>query len=176
MINEYDEIKELLRRSRRLTEQVAPPTNIDADIEGEEEFDVEPQEEKSKTYRVSGGLVKLHGKTKQDLELSTDEKTAFQETMDEFIDQVSDMADYGTLNLYPSNVEWSGKIIDKDIDFMYTIGESSGIYINGDMIKVDPEFVETINKLSSYYDQFKAKWAKILAQRKKTKTVQGEDE
>ena len=176
MINEYDEIKELLRRSRRLTEQVAPPTNIDADIEGEEEFDVEPQEEKSKTYRVSGGLVKLHGKNKQDLELSTDEKTAFQETMDEFIDQVSDMADYGTLNLYPSNVEWSGKIIDKDIDFMYTIGESSGIYINGDMIKVDPEFVETINKLSSYYDQFKAKWAKILAQRKKTKTVQGEDE
>jgi len=176
MINEYDEIKELLRRSRRLTEQVAPPTNIDADIEGEEEFDVEPQEEKSKTYRVSGGLIKLHGKTKQDLELSTDEKTAFQETMDDFIDLVSDMADYGTLNLYPSNVEWSGKIIDKDIDFMYTIGESSGIYINGDMIKVDPEFVETINKLSSYYDQFKAKWAKILAQRKKTKTVQGEDE
>jgi len=28
MINEYDEIKELLRRSRRLTEQVAPPVNI----------------------------------------------------------------------------------------------------------------------------------------------------
>lgn len=176
MINEYDEIKELLRRSRRLTEQVAPPTDIEADIEGEEEFDAQPQEEKSKTYRVSGGLIKLHGKTKQDLELSTDEKTAFQETMDEFIDQVSDMADYGTLNMYPNNVEWSGKIIDKDIDFMYTIGESSGIYINGDMIKVDPEFVETINKLSSYYDQFKAKWAKILAQRKKTKTVEGEDE
>lgn len=176
MINEYDEIKELLRRSRRLTEQVAPPTDIEADIEGEEEFDAQPQEEKSKTYRVSGGLIKLHGKTKQDLELSTDEKTAFQETMDEFIDQVSDMADYGTLNMYPNNVEWSGKIIDKDIDFMYTIGESSGIYINGDMIKVDPEFVETINKLSSYYDQFKAKWAKIMAQRKKTKTVEGEDE
>ena len=175
MINEYDEIKELLRRSRRLTEQVAPPVNIDADIEGEEEFDAEPQEEKSKTYRVSGGLIKLHGKTKQELELSTDEKTAFQETMDEFVDQVSDMADYGTLNMYPNNVEWSGKIIDKDIDFMYSIGESSGIYINGNMIKVDPDFVELTNKLSSYYDQFKAKWAKILSQRKKTKTIEGEE-
>lgn len=175
MINEYDEIKELLRRSRRLTEQVAPPVNIDMDIEGEEEFDTEPQEDKSKTYRVSGGLIKLHGKTKQELELSTDEKTAFQETMDDFVDQVSDMADYGTLNLYPNNVEWSGQIIDKDIDFMYSIGESSGIYINGDMIKVDADFVDLINKLSSYYDQFKAKWAKILAQRKKTKTVEGEN-
>lgn len=176
MNNEYDEIKELLRRSRMISEQVDAPTDIDADIESEVDFDTEPEEDKSKTYRVSGGLIKLNGKTKQDLELSTDEKTGFQETMDEFVDQVSDMSDFGTLNLYPNNVEWSGKIIDKDIDFMYSIGESNGVYINGDMIKVDPEFVETINKLSSYYDQFKAKWAKILAQRKKTKNVEGEDE
>jgi hypothetical protein len=175
MINEYDEIKQLLKKSRMLQEQVAPPVNIDADIEGEEEFETAPQEDKSKTYRVSGGLIKLNGKTKQDLELSTEEKIAFQETMDDFIDQVSDMSDYGTLNVYPNNVEWSGKIIDKDIDFMYSIGESSGIYINGDMIKVDADFLDTINKLSSYYDQFKAKWAKIIAQRKKTKSVESEE-
>ena len=170
MINEYDEIKELLRRSRMISEQVDAPTNIDADIEAEVDFDTEPQEDKSKTYRVSGGLIKLNGKTKQDLELSTDEKTGFQETMDEFVDQVSDMSDFGTLNLYPNNVEWSGKIIDKDIDFMYSIGESNGVYINGDMIKVDPEFVETINKLSSYYDQFKANGLRFLLRERKPKT------
>ena len=175
MMNQYDEIKELLKKSRMISEQVAPPTNVDTDIEAEVNFDTQPEEDKSKTYRVSGGLIKLNGKTKQELELSSEEKTAFQETMDEFVDQVSDMSDFGTLNLYPSNVEWSGKIIDKDIDFMYSIGESNGIYINGDMIKVDPDFVETINKLSTYYDQFKAKWAKILAQRKKTKNVDGEE-
>ena len=171
-MNQYDEIKELLRRSRMISEQVGAPTNIDADIEAEVDFESEPEADKSKTYRVSGGLIKLNGKNKQDLELSTEEKTGFQETMDDFVDQVSDMADFGTLNLYPNNVEWSGKIIDKDIDFMYSIGESNGVYINGDMIKVDPEFVETINKLSTFYDQFKAKWAKILAQRKKTKSIE----
>ena len=175
MMNQYDEIKELLKKSRMISEQVAPPTNVDDDIEAEVNFDTQPEEDKSKTYRVSGGLIKLNGKTKQELELSTEEKTAFQETMDDFVDQVSDMSDSGTLNLYPNNIEWSGKIIDKDIDFMYSIGESNGIYINGDMIKVDPDFVETINKLSTYYDQFKAKWAKILAQRKKTKNVDGEE-
>jgi len=175
MMNQYDEIKELLKKSRMISEQVAPPTNVDDDIEAEVNFDTQPEEDKSKTYRVSGGLIKLNGKTKQELELSTEEKTAFQETMDDFVDQVSDMSDFGTLNLYPNNIEWSGKIIDKDIDFMYSIGESNGIYINGDMIKVDPDFVETINKLSTYYDQFKAKWAKILAQRKKTKNVDGEE-
>ena len=114
-MNQYDEIKELLRRSRMISEQVDAPTNIDADIEAEVDFESEPEADKSKTYRVSGGLIKLNGKNKQDLELSTEEKTGFQETMDDFVDQVSDMADFGTLNLYPNNVEWSGKIIDKDM-------------------------------------------------------------
>ena len=89
--------------------------------------------------------------------------------MDEFIDEVSDLVDFNTLNVYPNNVEWSGKIIDEDIDFTFTIGEDSGIYIEGTMIKVDDEFLEMINKLQQYYQKFKAKWAKILAGRKKTR-------
>ena len=79
--------------------------------------------------------------------LTTEEKTAFQETMDEFVEEVSDLVDFNTLNVYPNNVDWSGKIIDKDIDFTFTIGENSGTYINGDMLKVDEDFLELINKL-----------------------------
>ena len=35
----------------------------------------------------------MHGKEKQDLELSTDDKLAFQKTMDEFVEEVSDLSD-----------------------------------------------------------------------------------
>jgi hypothetical protein len=73
------------------------------------------------------------------------------------------------LNVYPNNVEWSGKLIDGDLDFIFTIGEDSGIYINGQMIKVDNEFLDLINKLQKYYQKFKSKWGKALASRKKTK-------
>jgi hypothetical protein len=38
------------------------------------------------------------------------------------------------------------------------------------MSKVDDEFLEFITKLKSYYQQFKTKWAKVLAARKKTQT------
>jgi len=125
-------------------------------------------EDKKQAYRISGGILVLHGKDNSELELTTDEKTAFQETMDEFVAEVSDMVDFNKLNVYEKNVEWSGKIIDFDVEFYYSIGEENGVYIEGDMIKTDEKFLEFVNKLKTYYDKFKSKWAKILASRKKT--------
>jgi hypothetical protein len=37
------------------------------------------------------------------------------------------------------------------------------------MVKVDENFLNAINKLQTYYEKFKSKWARILASRKKTK-------
>ena len=193
MSNQYDELKNLLNVSRNMlgkndltesrkvltkngliSEQEIEDdgaTNIQVDSEQEIEVQTTPDEDKNKSYRVSGGLITLHGNTKQELELSTDEKISFQETMDEFVNEVSDLSDFGTLNLYPNNVDWSGKVIDYDVEFYFSIGEDNGVYINGDMIKLDDCLVELINKLTSFYDKFKAKWAKVLSQRKKTKNI-----
>jgi ribosomal protein L19 len=142
------------------------------DIEDDEDTPTSGRDRVQK-YRISGGILALHGKGKTDTDITTDDKLAFQETMDEFVDEVSDLVDFNTLNVYPNNVEWSGKIIDEDIDFTFTIGEDSGIYINGDMVKVDNEFLELINKLQQYYQKFKSKWSRILASRKKTRETNG---
>jgi hypothetical protein len=154
------------------------PTNIgktiedkiddDMDDEYEEETGEESKTDKKQGYRVSGGVIVLHGKDSSDIELTTDEKIAFQETMDEFINEVSDLVDFNKLNVYPKNVEWSGKIIEFDLEFIFSIGEENGVYIQGEMIKADNEFVELITNLNTYYDKFKAKWAKVLAGRKRT--------
>jgi len=191
MSNQYDELKSLLEASRNmlgkndlteqkkqlkraglLKEQEDGPDNIDVDSEEEIDIETTPKEDKQKSYRVSGGLVTLHGKDKQNLELSTDEKTSFQETMDDFVNEVSDLSDFGTLNIYPNNVDWSGKIIDFDLEFYFSIGENNGVYVNGDMIKLDDNLVELISKLTSFYEKFKSKWAKVLSQRKKTRSVE----
>lgn len=179
MINEYDELKSLLKKSRILMEQ-PEAVNLAKSIESEIDTDVEMDDEtvdtekvkkdKSKTYRISGGLLTMHGKDKKDLELTTEEKTAFQETMDEFVDEVSDLSDFGVLNVYSNEVQWSGKVIDMDIEFFYSIGENNGVYVNGDMIKLDDKLTEMISKLTSFYDKFKAKWAKVISTRKKTST------
>jgi hypothetical protein len=53
--------------------------------------------------------------------------------------------------------------------WFYYIGENSGIYINGEMMKVDEDFLDMINKLQQFYQKFKSKWGKVLSSRKKTK-------
>ena len=167
MINEYDEIKNLLKKTRMLLEQ-SGPINLGKSIEDkieDDEKEIDPEKvkkEKSKTYRISGGLLTIHGKDKKDLELTTEEKRSFQETMDEFVNEVSDLGEFGVLNVYPNEVQWSGKILDFDIEFFFSIGENNGVYINGDMIKLDEKLTEIATKLTSYYDKFKAKWAKVF--------------
>jgi hypothetical protein len=175
----YDEIKSLLKRSKLLFEQ---QVNVGADVESRIQQDAEyetadkevengenpTQKDKTQKYRISGGILALHGKDRSELDITSDEKIAFQETMDEFVDEVSDLVDFNTLNVYPNNVEWSGHLIDDDINFTFTIGEDSGIYIEGTMIKVDEEFDNLIHKLQQFYQKFKSKWSKIIASRKKT--------
>ena len=197
MNNSHDEIKNLLKASRKLlnnetinedirkqygilTEQgvdmtndnVTKKLNITQSVEDEIEDNTESSEDKSQGYRISGGVLVLHGKTQTELELTTDEKIAFQETMDEFVAEVSDLVDFNKLNIFPNNVEWSGKIIDFDIEFFFTIGEENGVYINGEMIKTDDKFLDMVNKLKTFYEKFKSKWAKIMASRKKTKKTE----
>ena len=180
----YDEIKSLLKKSRLIFEQdtqINVAKDLESRIKQDSEYetaisDIDKGEEptpkdKTQKYRISGGILALHGKDKSDLDITSDEKIAFQETMDEFIEEVSDLVDFNTLNVYPNNVEWSGKLIDEDIEFIFTIGEDSGIYVNGEMIKVDEEFLVMINKLQQYYQKFKSKWGKVLASRKKTKEL-----
>lgn len=175
----YDEIKSLLKKSRMIFEQtdmngetdqqIDIAKDIETKITQDAESDEKSPKDKVQKYRVSGGILALHGKYKTDLDITSDDKIAFQQTMEEFVDEVSDLADFNTLNVYPNNVEWSGKIIDEDIEFIFSIGEDSGIYIQGDMIKVDQNFIDLVNKLQSFYEKFKSKWSKILAGRKKTK-------
>ena len=135
--------------------------------EEDEDYD-EIKSDKKKAYRISGGILVIHSKNTSDLQLTTDDKLAFQETMDEFKQGVTEMADFNKLNLYPTNVEWSGKITELDIEFFFSIAETNGVYINGTMIKLDEEFTEMSTKLKSYYDKFKAKWSKIVSIRKET--------
>ncbi len=196
MSNSYDEIKKLLKASKNLQkpdttleeirkrwntnmliseqeEQGMKKIDMVQDIEDEIEDDTEVDnkkgsDSKQQKYRVSGGYIILHGQKRSDLQLTIDEKTAFQDTMDEFIDGVSNLVEFYPLNLYTNTVEWSGKIINLDIEFIFSVGETNGIYLNGSMNKVDEDYLQFVDKLQKFYEQFKMKWGNILTTRKKT--------
>jgi hypothetical protein len=182
MNERYDSIKDLVKRARLINEQLNAeklgPVNVAADIEAsidDDKFETAIEKPKNggeeetnfvQRYKISGSIMAIHGKTKSETDITSDDKVAFQDTIDEFTEEVSDLVDFNQLNVYPNTVEWSGKIIDNDVEFIYTIGEDSGIYINGNMLKIDDSTLEMINKLKTFYEKFKSKWSKVLAARK----------
>jgi len=165
----YDEMKSLLDLSRSLFEQVS------ADNEEVEIEPLEREKEQTKEYSVSNGKVVVHAYDKQDLELTSEEQGNYQETMDDFIDQVSDLVDFDRLNIYDNTIEWSGNLVKFDINFFYVVGDENGIYLSGNMMKLDDDFIEMLDSLKTYYKIFTVKWANVLANRKSTKRFGDEE-
>lgn len=195
-MNKYDEIKSLVEASRRalnkgmlnemmeirktygfLNEQTID-IDKESDLTNDDEFETEPKDsddigkksDKQRTYKVMGDIIVLHGKDKPSLQLTTDEKNAFTESMDEFREEVAEIVDFGKLSVFDDNVEWTGKIKELDLEFFFSINESDGLYINGQMIHIDQDYMDMIVKLQSYYQKFKTKWSKVIASRQKTDT------
>lgn len=192
-MNNYEEIKNLIEASRKalskninesskkqirkqyglLNEQ--KEEEVDVDIDADVSFDekkpkkdsdeIGKPKDKQKTYKIQGNLLVLNGKTEADIQLTTDEKNAFVETVDEFRNDVAELAEFDKLKVYHDNVEWSGKILELDLEFFYTIKEPNGIYINGEMMKLDEKYLEMIPKIQSFYEKFKNKWSKIVSSR-----------
>ena len=172
-IKENKDIKNLyvIKEDFEATGDITKKYDLGKTIEDEIDVDIDreiPKDEYDQAYRISGGVLIIYGNKKSDTELTSEEKTVFQETMDEFVSEVSDLTNFGPLQIYSNNVEWSGKIVDFDMTFKFRIGESNGLYITGDTLQVDDNFLNTITKLQNYYEKFKSKWAKVMASRKKT--------
>ena len=195
-MNKYDEIKSLVEASRRalnkgmLNEMVEirktygflneQTIDIDkeSDLTNDDEFETAPKDsddigkksDKQRTYKVMGDIIVLYGKDKPSLQLTTDEKNAFTESMDEFRVEVAEIVDFGKLSVFDDNVEWTGKIKVLDLEFFFSINESDGLYINGQMIHIDQDYMNMVMKLQSYYQKFKTKWSKVIASRQTTDT------
>ena len=165
--NSYDDMKYMLNKVRNIIfeQEEDMGRSIGYDLETEEK----PDEEKTKEYTVSGGKIIVHGVTEQDLTLTEDEKQTYQETMEQFVEEVSDMAEFHALHIYKNNVEWSGDLLKFDVRFYYSISEVEGTYIgNNNMIKVDNEFMGVLTSVKDFYKTFESKWAKVLANRRTT--------
>ena len=180
-MNKYDEIKSLLNASRRvlggnlqesqnrdilkkyalLTEQpVEKELNQEFEEEKKDETekkdseDIGKPKDKQKMFKIQGNVLVLHGNEKSDIQLTTDEKNAFIESVDEFRTNVAELVEFDKMNVFPENDEWKGKILELNLNFFYTINEPHGIYLNGDMVKIDEEYLEIVGKLQSNYEKF----------------------
>jgi len=189
-MNKYDEIRSLLKASKRAlkndlnenqNKEILKQYGLISEQEFEKQYqkdeniglekkdseDIGKPKDKQKMFKIQGNVLVLHGNEKSDIQLTTDEKNAFIESVDEFRTNVAELVEFDKMNVFPENVEWKGKILELNLNFFYTINEPHGIYLNGDMVKIDEEYLEMIGKLQSNYEKFKTKWGKIVSSRQK---------
>jgi hypothetical protein len=129
------------------------------------------RDDETTAYRISGGILKISGQSTKELQLTEDEKTTFQETMDEFIEEVANLVDFKELHITRNDVTWGGRLNDFDLQFSFRVGEENGVYVKVDNLsKLSDDILNVMEKLKKYYNKFKSKWAEVLGNRKMTKS------
>lgn len=81
-----------------------------------------------------------------------------------FRDTVYPRVEFKKILIYPKafNVEWSGKFPTFDLEWVYSLDDSNGIYISGDLVKLNEDMMEVLKKLVGYYETWSTQWANKL--------------
>ena len=152
----YDETKKMLDTMRRLNESVR-----NNNILKEDDTDL-----KDDITVINDVDVKMLSTDNLDLKISDDQKNSISGLIDSFREQVSDLADLDpgiTINM--TQIRMDGTIPNIDMGFVLISGDESGVYINSDMLKVDDEVLESLEKLSKFHLTFEDTMNPIIRQR-----------
>jgi len=156
----YDETKKMLNIMRNLTESTR-----NTKILKEEEL---PQTDKidDNIDVINDVDVKMLSSDNQDMKLTDNQKNTLSGLVDSFREQVSQLANLEpgfTINM--NQIRLDGSIPDVDINFVLISGEESGFYINADMLKVEDETLNTIQKLIKFHLAFEDAVNPIIRER-----------
>lgn len=83
-----------------------------------------------------------------------------------FRDTVSPRVEFKKFFIYPkaNNVEWAGKFSSSEMEWVYSLDSTNGVYISGDLIQLDDDSMNILKKLVGYYETWSNEWANKLAE------------
>lgn len=95
-----------------------------------------------------------------DEEINNELESEINKIIDEFSNQVSQVAKIQSVNIYNDNIELKGNIIQHNLEFSYSL--SDGVYITGTMVELNNETIQLIDNLHRFYNQFENVFANII--------------
>ncbi len=151
----YDSIKKMLNTMRNLNENVKSKNIL--------------KEEDEKLFNLvlnDNVEVKIHSTDQEDLSISDEEKASLNQLIQNFKSQVSELASFEEgFNIYVDSVRLDGTI-ENDLGFVLIAGNERGLYLNANMLKIEAETAETINKLEKFQHTFEDVVIEIMNNRK----------
>lgn len=167
--NEYDEIKGLLNKIRKIQSESHNYGMIGEQLDNTQAQTQEPvpaapekpnQQQRGETERediavINDVDVEIHSEDTEDLALQDEEKIKISQLIDDFRNEVSEIVQFDKLHIYDNNAKIEGLIPDYNINFMLSTGNDKGLYLtNPSMVKIDDDTIEIINKLRTFEPKF----------------------
>jgi hypothetical protein len=164
MKNQYDFTKGMLNKLRSLNES---RTTIKTLSEQTEPINPEVNQEVKDDITVINDVdVKLLSSDEADMKLSEDQQTAISGLIDSFRQQVSQIVEFDPgMTINSNQIRLDGSLNDDDISFVLIAGEEAGVYVNADMLKIEPETLVVLDKLVKFGETFKTSLEPMITQR-----------
>jgi hypothetical protein len=168
----YDQTKKMLNTLRNLNESKFSSRTLSEQVDtqsqppmGDEENT--PQQQGKDFVVVNDVEVKMLSSDEADLELTDEQKEAISGLIDNFRQQVSQIAEFNPgMTINPNQIRLDGMLPDEDISFVIIAGDESGTFINAEMLKLESNVGLMLEKLVKFEETFKTSMEPLIQNRK----------
>lgn len=190
-LNSYDETKKMLNTIRNLQETVRSKKVLDEQFERDRNPEIEAykqsferddqgfnqspqapdssQSGEGSDYAVINDVeVVIHSEDPEDLQLNDDEKGKISQLIDDCRAEVAETVEFGKMDIYETSAKLTGQIGEYGLQFTLSTGDDTGLYVNGQMLKIDENSLEVINRLSAFQLKYSSTINDLLVRRKTT--------
>ncbi len=166
-ITGYDETKKMLNTLRKLNENKTSNSVIKEQQEVSQQVEPEQTQKQESDFVIINDVeVKMLSTDEMDMELKDDQKETISNLIDNFRQQVSQIVDFDPgMTINQKQIRLDGVLTDEDISFVLIAGEESGVYINADMLKLETEVGNALEKLVKFQETFKTSMEPLISQR-----------
>lgn len=169
MKSSYDDTKKMLNTLRKLNESKTSTNNLireqyQGQSQGQEQ---EPEQKMDDDIAVINDVdVKLISGDEADMKLMDDQKNEISGLIDNFRQQVSQIVDFEPgFTITPDQIRLDGKLSDEDIKFVFIAGKEGGVYVNAEMLKLEQNVANMLEKLAKFNETFKTAMEPIISDR-----------
>lgn len=110
--------------------------------------------------------VKMNSTDDADMKLMDEQKKEISGIIDNFKQQVSQIVDFEPgFSLFPDQIRLDGTLTDEGIKFVFIAGKDGGVYVNAEMLKLEQNIANILEKLAKFNEVFKTAMEPIISQR-----------
>ena len=164
MLNTLRNLNESKFSSRTLSEQVDPQIPQSENPMGSENN--EPKQQEKDIVVINDVEVKMLSSDESDMGLTDEQKETISGLIDNFKQQVSQIVEFQPgMTINPNQIRLDGKLTDEDINFVIIAGEDSGTFINAEMLKLENNVGQMLEKLVKFEEIFKSSLEPLIQNR-----------